>query len=93
MLISFETFNNRKIKLLDNLKSTRSLLRVLADCKRTFGTTKLEADNWQQTITATRQLFKREYDELLELARWRKKVGIGDDEEYRVFEQKAERTG
>lgn len=88
MLEGSETFKQRKALLLNDVKTTRTLLHLLQDCRRKFGTDKQKSAEWTATIRITTELFTIEYNKIIELEKWKKKVGIGDDEEHRLFIKK-----
>lgn len=87
MLYAGETFNQRKRLILEDIKRSRESIKLYQSCAAKFPN---QRDGWNETIQLERGLYDQYVQDLIELKKWRNKIGIGEDEPYELQRKKSE---
>lgn len=81
MLLIGETFNERKKRILRDIKRSLGSMQLYQKCTVTFPNLRKE---FYETLALERELYDSYVQELIELKKWRNKTGIGEDEQYEL---------
>jgi len=85
MLFSGETFNQRKARLLGDIRKSRDALKLYQKCMVTFPN---QVQGFAELVVLEKELLNDVLLEIIELKRWRNKIGIGVDDEFTGLQTK-----
>jgi len=88
MLISGETFNQRKAGLFEEVRKSQAAIKLYQKCAKTFPS---QVREWAETITLEKELLMHIMNEIVALKKWRIKIGIGEDDEWTGLQTKTSR--